>query len=246
MLTNTQIEMNTNWSTPKTNFLAGMNELRKCLASGKNAVLVRELNENCAYPIRVKNFDLNFRNYEFNSGHISSVAEIQAMKHLSDIEKDLSINYSAVFGTSEAMETYYNTGKLSEDNFKGVGRSHIVKNSDAIKYFTETIQLDRVQYFTDERRFFDFFRLKHGQSPWITKKFKSKLWVVVMLDKSEQKVHVPFLIKIMNVILYPLKYIPTRSVLHMPQYRLVSYRIGDVINGFTIEFHIPKKFSFKD
>ena len=237
--------MNTNWSTPKTNFLAGMNELRKCLASGHNAVLMRELNENCAYPIKVKNFDLNFRNYESYSGRPSTVAEIRAMSNLTDFEKDLSINYSAVFGTPEAMETYYETGQLSADNFRGVGRSHIVKNSDAVKYFTETNQLDRVQYFTDERYFFDFFRLKHGNDAWLTKKFKSKVWVVVLLDKSKRKVPVPFLIKIMNVVLYPLKFIPTRSVLRMPEYSCVTYRIGDVIHGYSIEFQIPKKFSFK-
>jgi hypothetical protein len=237
--------MNTNWSSPKTNFLAGMNELRKCLASGHNAVLVRELNENCAYPIRVKNHNLDFRCYEFYSGHPSSVAEIQAMKNLSDFEKDLSINYSAVFGTPEAIETYYNTGQLSADNFRGMGKSHIVKNSDAIKYFTETNQLDRVQYFTDERYFFDFFRLKSGNDAWLIKKFKSKLWVVVMLDKSKRKVPVPFLIKIMNAVLYPIKFIPTRSILQMPEYRLVTYRIGGIIHGYSIEFQIPKKFSFK-
>ena len=237
--------MNTNWSSPKTNFLAGMNDLRLCLASGHNAKLVRELNENCAYPIKVRNHDLNFRNYTHRIGYHSSVAEIMAMSNLTDFEKDLSINYSSVFGTPEAISTYYETGKLSEDNFKGYGTSHIVKNSDAVKYFTETNQLDRVDHFTHKRFFFDFFKLKQGFNAWNTKKFRSKLWVVVLLDKSKRKVSVPFLIKIMNVVLYPLKFIPTRSVLRMPEYRCVTYRIGGVMNGFSIEFQIPKKFSFK-
>ena len=132
---------NTNWSSPKTNFLAGLNLLRSALASGENAKLERRWNEECAYPIRVN------RNL-----------------------------------------------------------------------------------------------------PWkeqVSKKFKHKVWVVV-LYYNYPKVKTPFLVHVLNVLAYPLKFVPQKSVLQMDVYRLVSYRVGSVINGWQVEFHIPNKFSFKN
>ena len=46
--------MKTNWSSPKTNIFAAMQDLRKCLASGNKARLIRARNEDCECPIRVK------------------------------------------------------------------------------------------------------------------------------------------------------------------------------------------------
>ena len=84
------------------------------------------------------------------------------------------------------------------------------------------------------------------KAPWkeqITKKFKHKVWVVVRYH-NYKKFRAPLLIHVINFLAYPLKFIPERSVLRMPEYRIVSYRIGDVTHGFTVEFHIPKKFAF--
>jgi hypothetical protein len=131
---------NTNWSSPTTNFLAGINLLRGALASGENAKLERRWNQDCAYPIR-----------------------------------------------------------------------------------------------------------ENKNLPWkeqVSKVFKNKVWVVV-LYYNHPKYKAPFLVHVLNVLAYPLKYIPRKSVLQMNEYRLVSYRVGSVVNGFTVEFHIPKKFSFK-
>jgi len=131
----------TNWSSPKTNFLAGLNLLRSALASGHNAKLERRWNESCAYPIR-----------------------------------------------------------------------------------------------------------ENPKAPWreqVSKKFKHKVWVVV-LYYNHPTYKAPLLVHVLNVLAYPLKFIPTRSVLQMDEYRLVSYRVGSVVNGWQVEFHIPKKFSFKN
>jgi hypothetical protein len=68
--------------------------------------------------------------------------------------------------------------------------------------------------------------------------------VVELLDK-DANVKIPVGVKILNVVMTPLKYIPKKSVLRMPEYKLVTFRVGDVINGLSIEFHIPKKFGFK-
>jgi len=48
---------------------------------------------------------------------------------------------------------------------------------------------------------------------------------------------------VLNVLAYPLKFVPEKSVLRMPEYTNYTYRIADVINGLAIEL-VPKKFSF--
>lgn len=88
---------------------------------------------------------------------------------------------------------------------------------------------------------------ENPKAPWkeqITKKFKHKVWVVV-LYYNYPKVKVPIAVHVLNVLAYPLKFIPKRSVLRMPEYTNYTFRVGDVIHGYSVEFQIPKKFSFK-
>jgi hypothetical protein len=66
-----------------------------------------------------------------------------------------------------------------------------------------------------------------------------------MLDKEEKQPRIPVLVHIINFLARPLKYIPRKQVLNMPEYKNISYRVGDVIHGFTLTLQIPKKFSFK-
>lgn len=244
--------MNTNWSTPKTNIFSGINELRKALASGYDAKLIREWNEKCEFPIRKKNHIKDFKCYEFNNGHISTKDEILADTHMSDFEKYLTLNYKACFGSDEAMNTYYTTGVVCADNFRGVGRCHLVRVQDMVEFFeksgdTERAKIFREQYITgetaNENHFWDFFRLKNGNNEWTTKKFKHKLWVVVLEDKNE-KPKIPVAVHIMNAILYPFKFIPSKSVLRLDEYTLYTFRIGSIYHGFKVEIQIPKKFSF--
>jgi len=226
--------------------------LRSALAAGMNARLVKARNEDCAYPIKEKHVDEDFRNYEFRSGHLSTRQDIYNDTSMSEMEKYLSLEFKTCYGTEEAMNRYYETGLLSPDNFKGIGRSHLVKIRDMIAFLISTGDKDRAemfkhQYFSEEggreQHFYDFFRYKHG-SPWAIKTFKRKLWVVELLKDDEPKARIPLLVYILNIVLYPLKYVPRRSVLRMDKYRVVTYRVGDVTNGFAIEFHVPKKFSF--
>ena len=244
---------NTNWSSPKTNIFAGTLTLISALQSGHNARLIRMKNEDCAFPIRVKRHDTDFRNYEFSSGHPSTREEILNEKHRTDFQKELTLNYKTCYGTDAAVKRYYEKGLLSSDNFKGMGRSHLVKVSDMVRFLTVTGDQERAemfkrQYLTGEeanqKHFYDFYSYKHG-SLHIPKTFKRKVWVVELLSSGDEKANVPVLAKIMNVLTYPLRFIPKRSVLKMDNYKLVSYSIGGVKNGYEIEFHIPKKFSFK-
>lgn len=244
----------TNWSSPKTNILAAANDLRKALSYGYKAKLIRARNEDCLSPIKVKKEDLDFRNYEFNTGIYTSINKIKEETNKSDFEKHLTLNYVNAFGCEKAMKRYYNTGVLGADNLKNRGRSHLVQVDELIKFLRDNGNYDRAniyerqyrspEHMNDTSHFFDFYRYKHG-SQWTLKQFKRKLWVVQLLDKDEKQPKISFQLHVLNVIMYPLKYVPKKSVFHMPEYKLVSYSVGSVINGFKVEFQIPKKFSFK-
>jgi hypothetical protein len=244
----------TNWSSPKTNMLAGINDLRKALAAGYKAKLIRARNEDCEHPIKEKNEDSDFRNYEFSSGRPSSIDRIKRDQNMSEFQKHLTLNYVNIYGSQEAMKRYYDTGVMGADNLKNMGRSHLVQVDDLIKFLRDNKEYDRANMYERQYRspehvnytqhFFDFYRYKHG-SQWAVKEFKRKLWVVQLLDKNEKQPRTPIMVYVLNVIMYPLKYVPKKSVLRMPEYKLVSYRVGSVMNGFKIEFQIPKKFSFK-
>jgi hypothetical protein len=246
--------MNTNWSSPKTNIFAGLLDLRRALASGQNAKLVRMRNEDCSYPIKEKNQNLDFRNYEFSIGYGSSINKIKEDPSRSEFEKQLTLNYVNCYGTEEAVKRYYETGEVSEDNFRGMGRSHLVKVDDVIKFLRDTKQYERAniyerqyrspEHVNDVTHFFDFYRYKHG-SPYAVKNFKRKLWVVVLLGDKEEKPRIPVMVHVLNFLMYPTKFIPRRSVLRMPEYTNYTFRVGDVIHGLSVEFQIPKRFSFK-
>jgi len=242
---------NTNWSSPKTNIIAGMLDLRSALAAGKNAKLIRARNEECEHPIKEKLQDMDFRNYEFSIGYASSVNKIKEDPNRSDFEKQLSLNYVSCYGDPDAVKSYYETGILTKRNVRSMGVNHLVKVDDLIAFF-KSINDSRAniyerqyrapEHVDDTSHFFDFFRYKHG-SQYAIKKFRRKLWVVQL--QSDETVKIPVLVRLLNFIMYPVKFIPQRSVLQMPEYRLVSYRVGAVTNGFKVEFQIPKKFDFK-
>lgn len=244
----------TNWTSPKKNMLAGINDLRKCLAAGYKARLIRARNEDCEHPITEKNHITDFRCYEFHIGYLSTADEIKNAHAYTDFEKHLTLNYKACYGTAEAVKKYYETGEVSADNFKGMGRSHLVKVSDMVDFLEKTGDSERAlmfkqQYITGEtanqRHFWDFFRLQNGYTYYKVKKFKRPLWMVQMLDKEEKQPRIPVLVHVINFLARPLKYIPRKQVLNMPEYKNISYRVGDVIHGFTLTLQIPKKFSFK-
>ena len=84
--------------------------------------------------------------------------------------------------------------------------------------------------------------------PWsqqVSKKYRHKVWVVV-LYYNHMKYKTPVLVNILNVLAYPLKFIPKKSVMHMDEYTNYNFRVGSVVHGYEVEFKIPKKFSFKN
>jgi hypothetical protein len=246
-----------NYSTPKRSFIGGVNDLRQCLAYGLKGRLIRAKNEDCNFPITEKNKNNNFRCYNLSHSVPSTYNEILNNKNYNEFEKHLSLNYIHNYGTKEAVEAYYKDGILTKDNFLGVGVSHLVNVDDAIKFFISINDewadnltlIYRTPSTRDERHWFSFFQLKNGYHKYNIKHFKHKVWIVEMLNEK-QSVELPVLhsvlIKILNTVLYPLKYIPTKRVLRMDKYTQYAFRIGSVFNGYEIQFQIPKKFSFKD
>ena len=249
--------MNTNWSEPKTNFFAGINDLRKALAAGMNARLIRIRNEDCEHPIKVKNEDKDFRNYKFSVGYLSTITDIVENTSMTEFQKYLTLNYKSCYGTPEAVERYYEKDLLGIDNFNNIGVVHLVKVTDMIHFYQglnkELADIYKNQYITpdnpNEKHFYDFFELIKEKSQWNIKTFKYKLWVVEIIkandDANDIKILIPISVKILNVLLYIFKFIPKRSVLYMDNYKLIEYSIGNSINGYHVEFQIPKKFSFK-
>lgn len=238
----------TTWTSPKTNIFSGMNDLRKCLSSGYNCRLVKEYNENCKFPIiETRRIDIeNPDNWKSSNSTLWTLEGIKNSKNLSDDQKHMMINYCTVFGTDQAIKKYRNTGKLTKDNIKGMGRPCIVKRKDVIDFLIKNNEEARSECFdltNGEKHFVENYHLKPEYNR-IPKKFKSKLWVVELLSKDEPKQKTPFLAKLITIVAYPLKWIPKKSVLRMDDYKLITYRLGDVTNGFSVEFHIPKKFSF--
>lgn len=247
---------NTTWSRPKTNILAGIVELSNALSHGLNAVLVKEWNENCEFPIMKKNYHDDFRCYEFQNGHISNEIEILNHPTMSNIEKYLSINYKTCYGTPDAVEQYYQTGKLTMDNVRGMGVSHLVRVTDLVRllkqnnddgYQDERIDLLEKQYITreiaKENHFYDFFKLSKGLSHYSAKKFKKKVWVVQTLEDDE-KVKTTFISKLALIFSNSFKYIPKKFVFKNENYTEYSFSIGSIENGLKIKIQIPKKFSF--
>ena len=126
---------------------------------------------------------------------------------------------------------------------------------DLIAFYEKTGEYQRAEMYRRQYRapehvndvchFFDFFHYKHG-SPYAIENFKHKLWVVALLDVEEKQPRIPLMVHVLNFLAYPLKYIPQRSVLRMPEYTNYTYRVGGVTNGYSVEFQVPKKFSFNN
>lgn len=234
----------TNWTAPTNNIITAANDLRKCLAAGHKARLVRIFNEDCQHPILLNKNEQSkdFRDYEFSIGTLRTRAEINADTSMSDFEKELSLNYHACFGDADAVDKYYNEGVLSAGNLNGVGKAHLVKVQDMIDYYRKNKKKE------DERHFYDTFRLKNRQERQL-KHFNHKLWAVEMINDNTEIIKQPILLSILmfliKIVVTPLKFIPERRRVDMGDYIWTTYRIGSVIHGISIDIHRGKKFSFK-
>ena len=209
-----------------------------------NATLIKAFNGECNYPINVLNKNLTVSDYISSGSSYLSIKDIDDNKNLTPLEKDIKINYIILFGTQKGIDNYKKSGILTKENDKGMGISHIVKRQDYIDYLNEIGEFDRADLFKKKDiNKVEFFIDVYTTKKYVKKEFNRKLWVVQLKDK---KTPIPFLVKLINIITTPLKYIPTRSVLRMEDYKNVTYTVGGVTNGYSIEFQIPKKFGFNN
>lgn len=248
--------MSTNWSTPKTTFLAGVKDLQSALASGQNAKLIRLENEKCEYPIMMEFTDADASQYKSSGAYLRTRQQILEDNSMTEIMKNLTLNYASCFGTREAVELYNKTGVVSKNNFVGMGVNHLVKITDIIKYLRSIGDTKRAQMYIDDyteqgcnvdkRHFYEIYALinRRERTP---KHFNHKLWVVALYNKDVKIVLQPevrMTLKIINVLMKPLKYIPKKSTLKMGDYTNITYRVGDVVHGWSIQIQVPKKFAF--
>ena len=245
----------TNWSQPHTNLWKAVRSLQRALAAGQIARLVRMRNEDCEHPILCEKANKDFRNYKFACAYPQTRNGILEDVHKTDFQKHLSLNYRTCYGTQEALDRYYKKGLLSPDNFRGVGVSHLVHVKDLIRFHHAIgdhnyAQMFAEQYYgehtANDKHFFDNYVSMDG-SEYAPKRFRRKLWVVELYhghDAREKRKAMRWTHRLISWIQSPLKYIPKKSVLRMDEYRVVTYRVGDVTNGLSICFHIPKKFGF--
>lgn len=231
------MEKNTTWSQATFNpFIAFLN-LVSCLRSGHNAWIERQVNGEQSFPLTEANPDLyDINNWEvFSAHHVKDWAKekerIEKDKKMHPMQKKLQLEYVRAFGTKEEYENYLKTG---EAVFSGIGKQYFVKYEDAEK------QRIKMGYQTDEKR---TFVINVSPIPQWKRVVKTNRKVYVVCWNNE-KVNVPLWLKLWNALVYPLKFIPTRSLLRMDEYTLYTFRIGDVRHGYSIQFHIPKKFSF--
>ena len=253
--------MSTNWSSPKTNFFAGVKDLYSALASGQNAKLIRLENEKCEYPIIMELPESDASQYRSTGAYLRTRQQILEDNSMSDGMKNLTLNYRSCFGTREAVECYDKTGLVTKDNFTGMGVNHLVKVTDIIGYLQHTGvkgDLERAQGFIDDyteqgcnknkRHFYDTYALINHRER-TPKHFNKKLWVVALykdFDKIVQPLHVDIdiCLAIINQLMKPLKYIPKKSTLNMGDYTNITYRIGDIVHGWSVQIQVPKKFAF--
>jgi len=249
-----------NYSSPKTNMFAAILDLRKCF----KAELVRKWNADCEYPLyNIPKDVTDFRKWTGSGAAMYTSEEIQNSTNYTDFEKHLMLNYHALYGTKESVDCYNKTGELSKGNILGVGKCHLVKVQDLVDFLIkqgdstdkERIDIFTKQYLTletaEKRQFYDHVKLITYRGREL-KVFKHKLWVVNILGRHNDIIvqspiprHVNVVMHIINVLVLSLKYIPTRSVLKMKEYTNITYRIGGITNGWSIEIHKPKKFGFK-
>jgi len=256
------MKYNTHWSSPKTNIIAGLLSLRSALAAGENAELIRLWNEECMHPIQYKEDpkEMDFRAYKVAIGHPSTYNKILADTS-SPYNQYLTLNFKSAFGDPDAIKKYYETGVLTKDCLKSMGRNFLVKVDDLIAHYKARPASDKwaheraaelyAQYrdpaTRDQSFWYDYFSKERGNE-WQIKKFKHKLWVVNMLDKDQPRV-TPLALRILNVLIEPLvfvlKWTPRKDVLRMKEYTNVTYRVGGITHGYSVQFQLPKKFSFK-
>jgi len=226
---------NTNWSTATTNLFKAFKDLLDCLQAGYDAHITIVKNEHAALPIQIKNPALNDpMNWTMSYGAPAGREEIKYKKHFNDTEKDLALNWGFTFDAYVCVK-----GHLF--NSKQAGKTVFVCphcGSRETKQNCIPVKLKE----PEKRTFYTFWKPKDNISCWVNKPMKERVFVIAYYEKNAV---LKWWQKALITIVKPLSYIPDKSVLEMDAYRVITYRIGGVANGYSIDVQIPKKFGFE-
>lgn len=233
------MEYSTTYTTATQNPFKAFRSLISALQSGYDAVILRRENDaKLSFPIKIthdyKDIDSFVSTGSYFTNNWEKVKKQIEESDLHPIIKDLKLNYTTAFGSEEEYKNYLKTGKVY---FTGMGKCFFIKYKDLI----ETRKEENLAL-NEKTRFVLTIVPKTGKYYEI-KKLKRKVFVIGI--KSTENFNLPIWFKIYRVLVYPFRLIPSKSILNMPEYKKITYRIGGVVNGFTLDLHIPKKFSFK-
>jgi len=219
----------TNWTQATRNPFKAIKKLIGCLQYGYVAWIEIQENGKQDYPIYervpLNNIDAWESSHSYGvSNWEEEKQRILENKFMHPTQKDLTLNYRTVFGTEEEYKNYLKTGKIK---FSGMGKTFFVKNHN------------------DNNSKFRFVPYVTVKPEYKNKIKKGKVFVICYYNYNEKQ-KLPFWIKLFNFLTYPFKFIPVFSKLKMDTYTNYEFSVGSVRNGFSVEFKIPKKFSFKD
>lgn len=128
-------QISTSWTKATQNVSEALMGLVSAINAGKNAWIEMRKNGDQAFPIqRVNPLLDDVRNWTMAYGVPRNEKDIETHRFVNAVERDLTLNYTALFGDEASAEHYYQTGELTEGNFKGMGYCHAVKMSDATEY----------------------------------------------------------------------------------------------------------------
>lgn len=138
----------TNWMVATTNPSEALMGLVSCLNVGKNAWIECRPNtkDDMEYPIMKKNPELdNPFNWTVAYGAPRMAIVGRGVQYFNETEECLTYDYTACFGTEEAVKFYQETGRITEGLVMGGSICHPVLIEDANQY-REQFTKDNYKY----------------------------------------------------------------------------------------------------
>ena len=171
-----------NYTEATTNPYKALAGLISCINSGRNCWIeyMDNEDESITFAVMQKNPALNNPfNWQMNYGTPKSEQRLYETTFFNDTEKEMTYNWTALYGTKEAIEMYQKEGKITKDlNCRGGGICHPVKIEDANKH--------RKQFVGDNYKYGEswttFWKPKDG-IPYYVREKGIKVFVICYNDE---------------------------------------------------------------
>lgn len=125
----------TNWTIATTNPMVAIANMIACIQEGYNAWIELRENGDQAFPIIIKNPELdNPFNWESSYGTLKNTKDLAKRDYFNETEKDLTYNWVNAFGTPEAIKAYEERGEVVEGLAMSCGVAHPLPASIAREY----------------------------------------------------------------------------------------------------------------